>query len=36
MHEEGAKKIIQKESRNVGFVNDYNLLTDINIRDVYH
>jgi len=34
--EEGAKKIIQKESRNVRFVNADNLLIDIDTPDVYH
>ncbi len=35
-HEEGAKRIIPKESRNVRYVNADNLLTDIDTPDVYH
>jgi len=34
--DEGAKKIIQKESRNVTYVNASNLLTDIDTPDSYH
>ena len=34
--EEGAKKIIPKESRNVKYVNADNLLTDIDTPEVYH